>query len=92
MRAGGFGFFTNKLSQEVRMLRTAFARSAALRVPHVQGVANAVRHSSHAAAETYDQFNSRYASFFASAQDLFELQRGLNNCFAYDLVPSVQGL
>lgn len=22
-------------------------------------------------------------------EDLFELQRGLNNCFAYDLVPSV---
>ncbi|KAL8278185.1 hypothetical protein RQP46_009358 [Phenoliferia psychrophenolica] len=48
----------------------------------------AVRHSSHAAAESYESFNDRYASFFASAQDLFELQRGLNNCFAYDLVPS----
>jgi cytochrome c oxidase subunit 5a len=27
-------------------------------------------------------------NFFQSAQDLFELQRGLNNCFAHDLVPS----
>jgi cytochrome c oxidase subunit 5a len=27
-------------------------------------------------------------SFFQSAQDLFEVQRGLNNCFAHDLVPS----
>jgi hypothetical protein len=50
-----------------------------------------VRHSSHAAAEDYDSFNKRYADFFANAQDLFELQRGLNNCFAYDLVPSQQG-
>ncbi|SGY20268.1 BQ5605_C017g08561 [Microbotryum silenes-dioicae] len=50
----------------------------------------AVRHSSHAAAEDYESFNRRYADFFASAQDLFELQRGLNNCFAYDLVPSQQ--
>ena len=49
-----------------------------------------VRHSSHA-AESYESFNDRYASFFASAQDLFELQRGLNNCFAYDLVPSQKG-
>ncbi|KAM0750328.1 COX5A, subunit VA of cytochrome c oxidase [Meredithblackwellia eburnea MCA 4105] len=49
--------------------------------------ATVVRHSSHA-AESYESFNDRYASFFASAQDLFELQRGLNNCFAYDLVPS----
>lgn len=51
-----------------------------------------VRHSSHAAPESYESFNDRYASFFANAQDLFELQRGLNNCFAYDLVPSQKGL
>ena len=30
------------------------------------------------------------AKFFESVDDLFELQRGLNNCFAYDLVPSQQ--
>ncbi|GAA6039379.1 hypothetical protein JCM8097_002824 [Rhodosporidiobolus ruineniae] len=42
----------------------------------------------HSAAESYEDFNARYADFFANAQDLFELQRGLNNCFAYDLVPS----
>lgn len=50
-----------------------------------------VRASSHAAAESYESFNQRYADFFAGAQDLFEVQRGLNNCFAYDLVPSQQG-
>ncbi|GAA5912366.1 hypothetical protein JCM6882_002572 [Rhodosporidiobolus microsporus] len=44
----------------------------------------------HSAAESYEDFNARYADFFANAQDLFELQRGLNNCFAYDLVPSQQ--
>ncbi|GAA5828067.1 hypothetical protein JCM5353_003173 [Sporobolomyces roseus] len=42
----------------------------------------------HSAAESYEDFNARYADFFSNAQDLFELQRGLNNCFAYDLVPS----
>lgn len=27
------------------------------------------------------------SKFFESVEDTFELQRGLNNCFAYDLVP-----
>lgn len=38
--------------------------------------------------ETFEAFTSRYVSFFQSVQDLFELQRGLNNCFAHDLVPA----
>ncbi|KDQ15585.1 hypothetical protein BOTBODRAFT_31480 [Botryobasidium botryosum FD-172 SS1] len=38
--------------------------------------------------ESFEAFSTRYTNFFASANDLFELQRGLNNCFAYDLVPS----
>ncbi|KZT58336.1 cytochrome c oxidase, partial [Calocera cornea HHB12733] len=40
-------------------------------------------------AESFSAFSKRYVTFFASVQDIFELQRGLNNCFAYDLVPSV---
>ena len=40
--------------------------------------------------ESYEAFNQRYQTFFSSCNDLFELQRGLNNCFAYDLVPSTQ--
>nr|XP_019042353.1 cytochrome c oxidase subunit 5a [Kwoniella bestiolae CBS 10118]OCF21283.1 cytochrome c oxidase subunit 5a [Kwoniella bestiolae CBS 10118] len=40
--------------------------------------------------ESYESFNSRYQTFFSSVGDLFELQRGLNNCFAYDLVPSTE--
>lgn len=39
-------------------------------------------------SESFDAFNERYRTFFASCSDLFELQRGLNNCFAYDLVPN----
>jgi len=38
--------------------------------------------------ETFDTFSARYVNFFQSAEDLFEVQRGLNNCFAHDLVPS----
>jgi cytochrome c oxidase subunit 5a len=36
-----------------------------------------------------DDFISRWSGHFNSASDLFELQRGLNNCFGYDLVPPV---
>lgn len=39
--------------------------------------------------ESFESFSQRYEKFFAGVEDLFELQRGLNNCFAYDLVPSV---
>jgi cytochrome c oxidase subunit 5a len=38
--------------------------------------------------ETFEQFTERYVQFFESAEDLFEVQRGLNNCFAHDLVPA----
>ena len=37
--------------------------------------------------ETFESFNKRYEAFFNDVEDLFELQRGLNNCFAHDLVP-----
>lgn len=38
--------------------------------------------------ETFESFTERYVNFFQSAEDLFEVQRGLNNCFAHDLVPA----
>ncbi|KAF7723294.1 Cytochrome c oxidase subunit 6 [Apophysomyces ossiformis] len=38
--------------------------------------------------ESFEQFTERYVKFFDGVEDLFELQRGLNNAFAYDLVPA----
>lgn len=38
--------------------------------------------------ETFESFTERYIQFFQQAQDLFEVQRGLNNCFSHDLVPA----
>jgi cytochrome c oxidase subunit 5a len=38
--------------------------------------------------ETFEAFTERYVNFFQTADDLFEVQRGLNNCFAHDLVPA----
>ncbi|KAJ5664896.1 Cytochrome c oxidase subunit 6 [Penicillium maclennaniae] len=42
--------------------------------------------------ETYEEFSSRFEKEFDGVQDVFELQRNLNNCFAYDLVPSIEVL
>lgn len=38
--------------------------------------------------ESFESFTERYVKFFDNVEDLFELQRGLNNAFAYDLVPA----
>ncbi|KAJ4377590.1 Cytochrome c oxidase subunit 6 [Neocucurbitaria cava] len=38
--------------------------------------------------ETFEEFTARYEKEFDKVNDVFELQRNLNNCFAYDLVPS----
>ncbi|PWN35525.1 COX5A-domain-containing protein [Meira miltonrushii] len=45
-------------------------------------------YASHHEDESFEAFTSRYTSFFDAVDDLFELQRGLNNCFSYDLVPA----
>ena len=47
------------------------------------GVPNPEQHTS------MEDFVSRWTNHFNTAPDLFELQRGLNNCFGYDLVPPV---
>jgi len=38
--------------------------------------------------ETFEEFTARYEKEFENVNDVFELQRNLNNSFAYDLVPS----
>jgi len=38
--------------------------------------------------ESFEVFTERYVKFFDNVDDRFELQRGLNNCFAHDLVPA----
>ncbi|PPQ93415.1 hypothetical protein CVT25_004487 [Psilocybe cyanescens] len=48
----------------------------------------ALRAASGHAQESFESFSERYVEFFKNAEDLFEVQRGLNNCFAHDLVPS----
>jgi len=71
------------------VVRPVPAVAVAARVSQPSLCAQQVRHASSAhAEETFEEFTARYTSFFKSVQDIFELQRGLNNCFAYDLVPA----
>lgn len=58
--------------------------SCPVRFAHSEGGAHAHE------TESFEAFNQRYHTFFNSVSDLFELQRGLNNCFAYDLVPTTE--
>ncbi|PLW08800.1 hypothetical protein PCANC_20391 [Puccinia coronata f. sp. avenae] len=78
-------------------LRTPLPRASLLKtIPSAQiigrsslAAAHRAYSAGHAADESFSAFNERYTQFFEGVQDLFELQRGLNNCFAYDLVPAV---
>ncbi|KDN39254.1 COX5A-domain-containing protein [Tilletiaria anomala UBC 951] len=67
---------------------TASAKSIVPSMAAAARHANVRSYASHHEEESYESFTERYVTFFSSVQDLFELQRGLNNCFAYDLVPA----
>ena len=69
-------------------LRTAARPSLALAARGSPTTIHTRLSSSAHSQETFESFSARYTAFFAGAQDLFEVQRGLNNCFAHDLVPS----
>lgn len=62
--------------------RPSYAASAARATPLL------ARGAHGHAQESFESFSERYVNFFQNAEDLFEVQRGLNNCFAHDLVPS----
>ncbi|KAJ7830044.1 cytochrome c oxidase subunit VA-domain-containing protein [Mycena olivaceomarginata] len=55
---------------------------------HTMSTIYAARLYSEHAQETFESFTQRYVQFFNQAEDVFEVQRGLNNCFAHDLVPA----
>jgi len=68
------------------VLRTAARPAIVARSARVSPIVARYAHGH--AQETYESFSERYVNFFQNAEDLFEVQRGLNNCFAHDLVPS----
>jgi len=68
------------------VLRTAARPAIVARSTRISPIVARYAHGH--AQETYESFSERYVNFFQNAEDLFEVQRGLNNCFAHDLVPS----
>ncbi|KAK4687568.1 cytochrome c oxidase subunit 5a, partial [Tremellales sp. Uapishka_1] len=79
------------LSRTVIRARPAFRLAVAPRPAALAAVRYNSGSGAHAhESESFESFNSRYQTFFSSCGDLFELQRGLNNCFAYDLVPTTE--
>jgi cytochrome c oxidase subunit 5a len=59
-------------------------------MPSMKGVFPLCLLSSSRSYYQLDGADDRYEKFFYGANDKFEVQRGLNNVFAYDLVPSVK--
>ncbi|EHA55700.1 Cytochrome c oxidase subunit 6 [Pyricularia oryzae] len=79
--------------------RPSMAARAAIIAPALSAVNSNNSFSSSArlragphAEETFEEFSARYEQEFEAVQDVFELQRNLNNAFAYDLVPSPEVL
>ncbi|PNY26076.1 Cytochrome c oxidase subunit 6, mitochondrial [Tolypocladium capitatum] len=70
-----------------RPAQPLIARSAALVAQPARFSTSVPRRSEHA-EETFEEFSARFEKEFDGVQDVFELQRNLNNAFAYDLVPS----
>ncbi|PYH81596.1 cytochrome c oxidase polypeptide VI mitochondrial precursor [Aspergillus uvarum CBS 121591] len=79
-------------------IRAAQLPRARVQFPIAQAISrpsfstSAQRYSGHHEDETFEEFSDRFEKEFDGVQDVFELQRNLNNCFAYDLVPSVEVL
>ncbi|KAK9711861.1 Cytochrome c oxidase subunit 6 [Basidiobolus ranarum] len=75
-----------------RSLATAVARNSpvAIRASKSARVVQATRfYSAGHEEESFETLTERYVKFFDGVDDLFELQRGLNNCFAFVMVPAV---
>ncbi|KAM0723597.1 hypothetical protein Q7P37_000584 [Cladosporium fusiforme] len=74
-------FARRAIVQKPAFQRAAFSNSAS----KLSGDVDA--HDPHH-EESFEEFTARYEKEFENVQDVFELQRNLNNAFAYDLVPS----
>ncbi|EQL30908.1 hypothetical protein BDFG_06670 [Blastomyces dermatitidis ATCC 26199] len=94
-RTAPVGFFRASYSARSRVAAPVFAAAAAPAIVAFGGVSSFSSSSKCASGamgheeETFEEFSARYEKEFDGVQDVFELQRNLNNAFAYDLVPSV---
>ncbi|KOS19362.1 Cytochrome c oxidase subunit 6 [Escovopsis weberi] len=89
------------MSPAATILRAAARRSAALRVNAARPAlvrpaaasrafsVSVMRRGEHS-EESIEDHTKRFEKEFDAVQDVFELQRNLNNAFAYDLVPTIE--
>nr|POE65622.1 cytochrome c oxidase subunit 6, mitochondrial [Quercus suber] len=70
--------------------RSAFVRPAVCSQSFSTSLSRRADHDAHDPhhEESFEEFTARYEKEFEQVNDVFELQRNLNNAFAYDLVPS----
>ncbi|TDZ17781.1 Cytochrome c oxidase subunit 6 [Colletotrichum sidae] len=90
IRVAARGSTTFFRANPVRSTQPLMARSAVI-LPTFFAANNfttSARLRSEHQEETFEEFSARFEKEFDSVQDVFELQRNLNNAFAYDLVPS----
>lgn len=71
-------------AQAIRPMGRPVVVSKTIRMP----VMSIRQYSAEHDEETFEEFTARYEKEFDEAYDLFEVQRVLNNCFSYDLVPA----
>lgn len=71
-----------------RSLLSSATKATAFTTPRLTQFQSIRKYSDHHEEETFEEFTARYEKEFEQAYDLFEVQRVLNNCFSYDLVPA----
>lgn len=73
---------------QARVMAPAVRPAAAFVVPRLAQTISIRKYSESHEEESFEEFTARYEKEFDQAYDLFEVQRVLNNCFSYDLVPA----
>ncbi|KAK1965297.1 cytochrome c oxidase subunit VA [Colletotrichum eremochloae] len=86
---GSTTFFRANLIRQPFVARSGMLMPVVAGVPATNTFSTSARlRSGDHAEETFEEFSARFEKEFDAVQDVFELQRNLNNAFAYDLVPS----
>ncbi|SCU88016.1 LADA_0E07646g1_1 [Lachancea dasiensis] len=83
--------FSRAVFRSVRLNRSLLAvpaQNGVRAMPKLAQFQSIRKYSDHHEEETFEEFTTRYEQEFEQAYDLFEVQRVLNNCFSYDLVPA----
>merc|ERR1712098_714705 len=84
-RANGLGSLTPRGANALYAVPAMIATSGSI---NSFSTTSRLRSDASHGEESFEEFTARFEKEFDGVQDVFELQRNLNNAFAYDLVPS----